>query len=514
MNLNPDQQFIFPSPNSLRPPSGYPTALSQPRQSNASRQWAGEPGSSPSFAIAPQNATISGSGFLSGSAGTSAVGLHRTPQRSRQNNPTLGPEIYHSPHDVPMVATVIPGLPPVPGASFQGPSGISARSDIFASQTTGNPLGPLFVDTLASQLGLGDEDKPFRRNLHGFIKMGTGLSKADLATRTYMLAYQYITLKNVNRLLSQNLSQTQNILSSFNDVSARLEDNWCLTKDQECTLRIVVQDHLFSPHCINFTLMHVDVEVTFSILSNISTVFDHEYQKTLRANQADYHLAASLKNPNRERVLLTSLKTQCRISKNAFREAIRDSVFGDNVLTLDDFCWAAAARFKRAGASGVTLHERARLAILRRFTYENQHLVNVQDEERSTTPRSSTPGPSRPETPQIGTPDQQPRSLKRKRENFAGGRPQKGHDYWSVVDSWFRAQMKDRGANWDTLQWQEYINTTYDWDAAHFASEETEPVFMVTNRPVPVSAGVPVINGADDDIGGLQDEMDSILAAM
>ncbi|KAG6851798.1 hypothetical protein H0H87_012205, partial [Tephrocybe sp. NHM501043] len=99
----------------------------------------------------------------------------------------------------------------------------------------------------------------------------------------------------------------------------------------------------------------------------------------------------------------------------------------------------------------------------RRFTHENQHLVNVLplEDERSATPgptrsRAGTPRPdSRTGTPSTDSTETTTRPPKRRRtDGYTGGRPQKGHDYWSAVDSWFKAKLLDWGSSWSTPQWQ------------------------------------------------------------
>ncbi|KAG6814052.1 hypothetical protein H0H87_008776, partial [Tephrocybe sp. NHM501043] len=328
-------------------------------------------------------------------------------------------------------------------------------------------LSSTFVDGVANRFGFGEEEQEIRNCLHDYVQIGSGLSKPFLASQVFHMAFQYRVMKNMFQASNHG---TQKLQSMFNDIYLRLEDNFSLTKDQESIIRVVVQDHLFHPSCVFFNLAHVEVE------------------KTLRESQEHCQLVHIFKNPNRERILLSAIKTQCRVSKNALRELLRDSVIGDNTSTLDDFCHVVANRFKRGGAGfGVGVIERARIAILRRFTHENQHLVNVLplEDERSATPgptrsRAGTPHPdSRTGTPSTDSTETTTRPPKRRRtDGYTGGRPQKGHDYWSAVDSWFKAKLLDWGSSWSTPQWQEYINATLQWDATQFAPEEQEIIYM------------------------------------
>ncbi|KAG6826286.1 hypothetical protein H0H92_000435 [Tricholoma furcatifolium] len=296
-------------------------------------------------------------------------------------------------------------------------------------------LSSTFVDAVANRFGFGDEEQEIRTCLHDYI--GAGLSKPFLASQVFHMAFQYRVMKNMFQASNHG---SQKLQSMFTD-------------------------------------------------------------KTLRETQEHCQLVHIFKNPNRERVLLSAIKTQCRVSKNALREMLRDSVIGDSTSTLDDFCHMAANRFKRGGAGfGVGAIERARMSVLRRFTHEHPHLVNVLslEDERSPTPgpgrsRTSTPRPeSRADTPVTDSTEANiARPLKRKRtDGYAGGRPQKGHDYWSAVDSWFKVKLSDWGSNWGTPQWQEYMAATIQWDASQFPPDEQEIVYMsgANNVSTPPSA--------------------------
>ncbi|KAG6852458.1 hypothetical protein C0991_011792 [Blastosporella zonata] len=369
---------------------------------------------------------------------------------------------------------------------------------------TNEMLSPAFVDAVANELGFGDEDQDYRNHLHGFFQMGAGLSKPDLATRVYLLASHYKMMKTLV-LSAQN---TQRMHTLFNDIYLRLEDNFSLTKDQETALRIIVQDQIFKPSCISFHLLASNVESP---------------KKFLKINQEDLQLAHIFKHPTRERVLLIAVKTQCRITKNAFREMLRDSVLGDNTITLNDMCWTASARFRRGGhGTGTSQIERARLSILRRFTFDNQHLVNfavpIDDVERtssSSSTRPSTPGPnssrssagtpnpdnahSRPSTPIGDQPSLRPPSKRKRVDGYTGGRPQKGQDYC-----------------WSSEAWERYIAATIEWDISHFTAEEEVPAFMRGSPHLPAGDLAPQIGSAPltGPRSGNANPMAGIFAAM
>lgn len=190
-------------------------------------------------------------------------------------------------------------------------------------------------------------------------------------------------------------------------------------------------------------------------------------------------------------------------------------------MALDDFCWAFASRFKKGGArAGVSPVTRARISILvrsdlslynyltslsikRRFTFENQHIVNAPDDcglQNNTSSRPPTPATPGVDTPTTPGPERPP---KRKRVD---GRPLKGHDYWSAVDTWFRTKTALWGNQWNAPMWEEYvsrccntfntnfssfisyISSTLEWDRSQFASTTAGSLSM-SGVPFPPQPG-------------------------
>ncbi|KAG6840001.1 hypothetical protein C0991_009698, partial [Blastosporella zonata] len=70
------------------------------------------------------------------------------------------------------------------------------------------------------------------------------------------------------------------------------------------------------------------------------------------------------------------------------------------------------------------------------------------------------------------------RSLKRK-ASTQGGRGQRGQDFWSAVDLWFKEQMESNGNKWSDPAWVEYIQATLDWDLMTFPPVVAASLSMV-----------------------------------
>ncbi|KAG6863258.1 hypothetical protein C0991_007152 [Blastosporella zonata] len=140
----------------------------------------------------------------------------------------------------------------------------------------------------------------------------------------------------------------------------------------------------------------------------------------------------------------------------------------------------------------------------------------------STPTRPATPS-LRPATPQPGTSEATTRPTKRKRfDAYAGGQPQKGQDYWSAVDNWFRTKTKDWGNNWSSPQWESYINSTIQWDTQLFMPDAIQAVAMVTTSPVltctvvgpqPANGALHLLSGSTSSSAAGGDRMANILAA-
>jgi hypothetical protein len=115
--------------------------------------------------------------------------------------------------------------------SFQrarSPDSSSRQPQIDPYSLADESLSAPFVDALANQFSFGDKEQDLRENLHGFAKVcqwfdfsyiyfldetlllklqvGRGLSKPDLATRTYLLGGIFCLLKEHRMIMASHMS--------------------------------------------------------------------------------------------------------------------------------------------------------------------------------------------------------------------------------------------------------------------------------------------------------------------
>ncbi|KAF8891837.1 hypothetical protein BD779DRAFT_1670784 [Infundibulicybe gibba] len=219
----------------------------------------------------------------------------------------------------------------------------------------GNVLKPAFVDGVANMFGFtAENDKDIRTSMHDFAKL-SAVDKSGGVAHLYILA----TISSLIQGQRTLIESTKHMQDMCQAITMQMNDNFSLTNDQKSTIRIITHDKMYDHTFMTFMHLHLDVLAC------------------LQTNMTEYHFATVFGQPCREHVLGTAVKNQCRYSRNAFRQMLRDSVIGDNTLTLDDFIHVLATRFKRGGPGrNVKPLERARVSILRRFTFDNPLLVS------------------------------------------------------------------------------------------------------------------------------------------
>ncbi|KAG1833240.1 hypothetical protein DFJ58DRAFT_736126 [Suillus subalutaceus] len=104
----------------------------------------------------------------------------------------------------------------------------SSRQPHIDPNLFADELSALFVDTLTNQFSFGDAEQDLQKNLHGFARLGHGLSKSDLATRTYLLGSIFCILKEQRKIAASHQS-TQNLLA---DLQICLETTFSLSPEQ------------------------------------------------------------------------------------------------------------------------------------------------------------------------------------------------------------------------------------------------------------------------------------------
>ncbi|KAG1793396.1 hypothetical protein EV424DRAFT_1452376 [Suillus variegatus] len=363
-------------------------------------------------------------------------------------------------------------LPPV-GSQASSPSSRRTRSpDSGLHQPQIDPqlrvdeLSALFVDALANQFGFGDMEQDLRANLHGFAKLGCGLSKPDLATRTYLLGSVFCLLKE-QRLIAASHVSTQHLLA---DLQIRLEATFSLSPEQRMNIRIVASDLIFDATRITFMSLHFDVA------------------KCLHEDREAFKLTNIYGNPARERYLMGFVKHQCSSVRNSFRELIRDSVIGDDTSTLSDFVYDSSSRFRRAGGNS-----------------DLGHAARAEDEDET-----SSMAPTVEDSGGISGADSsisEPTRKKRKRGH--AGRTAKGEDFWSKVEMWFEARQKQWGDSWGSPGWSAYIAYTIELDVQRYQRQVVQNPFMVdvavpeayrsrTNSPAAANSSQNALGSMDD----------------
>ncbi|KIM65615.1 hypothetical protein SCLCIDRAFT_22514 [Scleroderma citrinum Foug A] len=118
-------------------------------------------------------------------------------------------------------------LPSHPSGTFSPLSADSRSPNI--DPNLDNTVPTHFIDALANQFNFGDQEQDLRQSLHGFAKMGRGLNKADIATRSYLLAAIFSLIKE-NREMTNAQRNTQQLLA---DLQIRLDVTFSLTPEQK-----------------------------------------------------------------------------------------------------------------------------------------------------------------------------------------------------------------------------------------------------------------------------------------
>jgi len=285
---------------------------------------------------------------------------------------------------------------------------------------------------------------------------------------------------------------TQHLMA---DLQIRLDATFSLNNEQKSNVRIIGSDTIFECNCITFMQMHFNVETK------------------LREDQKNLKLTNIYGSPSREKILMAHIKRQCSSIRNAFCEAIRDSVMGDDTCTLSDFVYESSSRFKHTGGnSDVGPAFTSRLAILRCFSYENPELLDrVEDAEEplsAPSPSDNTLGEASRSswlsTPSSGEPAKKKRKL---------GRTAKGEDFWSQVEKWFEARQKQWGDSWGMPGWKAYIVETVHKDEQRYLPHVVQNPFMADVEVAEVFRS-DVITGGAVTIQGQLGGMDDILSSM
>ncbi|KAI0638453.1 hypothetical protein C8Q77DRAFT_1048576 [Trametes polyzona] len=161
--------------------------------------------------------------------------------------------------------------------------------------------------------------------------MSGGLSKADLATRVYMLGAIFAQIVERKRAAAAAADGIEDLPALFNDLKIRLEDGFLLTAQQRTNILAITQNTIYQPHQFKFKMLFVDVEEAL------------EKQKDI------LRLTNIYGNPYREKQLNKLVRRVCSNVRNAFRADICDSIGGDKRTSLKNFSWTSAIKYKLGG---------------------------------------------------------------------------------------------------------------------------------------------------------------------
>ncbi|KAJ7145020.1 hypothetical protein C8R46DRAFT_1045717 [Mycena filopes] len=330
-------------------------------------------------------------------------------------------------------------------------------------------ITPLFVDRLARDMEL---EPAQAKSLHEFVKLGSfgaGLTTADLATRLYALAAHYSDSAAKRRQDAENIPA--DFPKMWRDLTLRLEGSFSMSKDQEKNIRGIARDIIFESSRTSYTTMHLDLV------------------HSLKKQAVQLGLDNILGVPAREQAFVSEVKNASSSVRNMYRKDIVKSIRPKTWVSLADFTFNVAMKYKLGGA-GQDLAQAftAHVAILRRFAFDHPKLQGSKDPVV----------PARREDSDDSDVDEEtdPRPAKVRKTN-GGGKIAGGKDFWGGVDIFFRHEISVRGKNFTAPK---YIDQIILDDKKKFAT---------VNPGAPVLEGeledpVPAVTGAvgSEELGG------------
>ncbi|KAI0723527.1 hypothetical protein C8Q76DRAFT_794454 [Earliella scabrosa] len=333
-------------------------------------------------------------------------------------------------------------------------------------------IPPLFVDHIAKDFRLNSNHAARLRALVHLGSVSPALSQADLATRTYIFAAIISLLDDLKQVFAATRTNLDDLPGLFNDMKIRLEDSFKITAEQKGNIRAVIQDLLYQANRIKYK----------------GDDFPQDVEDALKNEQVVLRLNNIFGSPHREKVLQGIIKTVSSSVRNAFRQDLRNSVFGKHPITLSQFTNQTAARFKRGGIGkkGLPTGLTIRNALLRRFALDNPQILNIAETEVD----EDTPGSEAdPEGGLCVDAQAGPAQKKRKTATTAGGRVPRGQDFWSQVDVYLAGYIIQWGNNITAPEWKTFVDDVIFRDHQNFpdrsyslpATPATEPT--LSNGP-------------------------------
>lgn len=374
---------------------------------------------------------------------------------SNSSSIAYSPESDSSSFNFSWESPTIQQVPQTPSSSPQtfvssGVQGLQPESNDLHPEA----ISPVFIDFLAQQYTLNERQIGNLRAVYQLTVSLGGLSVADGSVRILSLALQYDSENRISSAitsLSTSAIQGPAVTGSglqgvFQELQIRLEDTFQFTKEQTTIVRKLAQELINSPTRTSFKRLSLDVEAK------------------LRAKPETYRMGNVFKQPARETALLSLIKRTTSGVRNSFRQDIRDSIMPGTACSLESFTLAILQKYRTASLSerisnGYLIYH----ALLRRFAYENKHLLWVDDNEETNSG-----------TAQAG--QKRKRTMARK-----GGRIANGEDFWARVDAWFSDEIAKRDKELSGPLWKSYVEETIRRDNQTFNPPESGPSVASTS---------------------------------
>ncbi|KAJ7331054.1 hypothetical protein DFH08DRAFT_966797 [Mycena albidolilacea] len=316
-------------------------------------------------------------------------------------------------------------------------------------------LSPLVVDTIARDFGLEPKQLQLLRTFVGFGSLGPGLSLPDLATRLFMLAATLGEAAERRRVERAKEDERRDYRAIWRDLQIRLEETFCFTRQQKANIRGIVQEVIYDGNRTKFLTMHIDVLAV------------------LEKRQAVLSLENIFGVPGRERSLSQITKRQCSSVRNAWRADLINSIDPKTFVTLADFVYASALKYKGGTVEELPQIYTVHAVLLRRFVFENPTLKAAPAEEEA--PDSDIEYDEAEET--------RPRKKPKKTPAKKAGKIAKGENFWGRVDEWFKNEVAERGSSLTGPKWKSYVDQLILDDQSKFKGlAPGSAVVMLENR--------------------------------
>ncbi|KAF9060809.1 hypothetical protein BDP27DRAFT_1370194 [Rhodocollybia butyracea] len=362
--------------------------------------------------------------------------------------------------------------PILPYHSTESPPAVSGSPTSFDTTPI---VKPLFIDNLALEHKLTENQRKKLHVMAKFAAVDGGITKPDLLVKLYEMSIHFEMYNNPKIVEDQN--NTETLRRMLRDLQIRLEQTFALTPNQNKTVRAIVQDLIYDP-----------LRTCYQDLS--ADTFDD-----IKKNATQYGFDNIFGVPAYEKVLERVTIKQSSSVQNGLRQHLHDGM--GKGLSVVKFTSHMNRIYLRAGGPAYNRELIVnRNILLRHFIHQNPNAVWVDEEgEPDNDDEFSQPAAG---------------MKKRKIKPATAGRVPKGQDFWSVLDKWFLEKLETLGKKMTDMKWKEFINECRRLDEAGFDSSALQEMPMSTSA-VGAQTSSPT-NGASPTTACIADQrMDSLL---